>query len=144
MVTGGCGFIGCNFVRHMLATYKDVEVVNLDALTYAGSLENLRDVEGDKRYRFVKGDVCDPAAVNSAMEGADAVVHFAAESAHPHRRPRGRRRSPRSQELAGACHQARHRVPQTTLQPPSSAKAPRFEGSVPIYARSLSPTATCS
>ena len=80
MVTGGCGFIGCNFVRHGLGTYPDEEGGNLDALTYAGSLENLRDVEKDPRYTFMKGDVCDPAAVNSAMEGADAVVHFAAES----------------------------------------------------------------
>ncbi len=80
MVTGGCGFIGCNFVRHVLGAYPDVEVVNLDALTYAGSLENLRDVEGNPRYTFIKGDVCDPATVDKAMQGAEAVVHFAAES----------------------------------------------------------------
>jgi len=80
MVTGGCGFIGSNFVRYLLTAYPDVEVVNLDALTYAGSLENLRDVEGNPRYRFVKGDICDPGAAKEAMAGADAVVHFAAES----------------------------------------------------------------
>jgi dTDP-glucose 4,6-dehydratase len=80
LVTGGCGFIGSNFVRHMLSTRPEAEVVNLDALTYAGSPETLRDVEGDHRYRFVKGDICDPRAVADAMEGADAVVHFAAES----------------------------------------------------------------
>jgi len=80
MVTGGCGFIGSNFVRHVLETYPDAHVVNLDALTYAGSLENLRDVEGNPRYSFVKGDICDPGAVHAAMDGADAVVHFAAES----------------------------------------------------------------
>ena len=80
MVTGGCGFIGSNFVRHILNTHAKVEVVNLDLLTYAGSPENLRDLEGDKRYSFVMGDICDPVAVGRAMEGADAVVHFAAES----------------------------------------------------------------
>lgn len=84
MVTGGCGFIGCNFVRLLLREYDGVEVVNLDALTYAGSPENLRDIESDPRYSprytFVEGDVRDPAAVHMAMDGADAVVHFAAES----------------------------------------------------------------
>jgi len=80
MVTGGCGFIGCNFVRRLLSQYPDVSVVNLDALTYAGSALNLSDVESDPRYSFVHGDVCDPDAVHSAMKGADAVVHFAAES----------------------------------------------------------------
>jgi dTDP-glucose 4,6-dehydratase len=80
MVTGGCGFIGSNFVRHIINNYPEVEVVNLDALTYAGSLENLRDVEKNPRYRFIKGNVCDPHAVAEAMDNADAVVHFAAES----------------------------------------------------------------
>ena len=80
MVTGGCGFIGSNFVRHIIETYPEAEVVNLDALTYAGSIENLRDMEDSPRYKFVKGDICDPAVAARAMEGADAVVHFAAES----------------------------------------------------------------
>jgi len=80
MITGGCGFIGSNFVRHILNTYKDSEVVNLDLLTYAGSPENLRDVESDPRYSFVHGDIRDPHVVAGAMAGADAVVHFAAES----------------------------------------------------------------
>jgi dTDP-glucose 4,6-dehydratase len=80
MVTGGCGFIGCNFVRYVLGKYPDVEVVNLDLLTYAGSTLNLTDVEAGTRYRFVQGDVADGEAVRSAMKGADAVVHFAAES----------------------------------------------------------------
>lgn len=80
MVTGGCGFIGCNFVRLLLNEYSDIHVVNLDALTYAGSAENLKDVADDPRYSFVHGDVCDPEAVHKAMKGADAVVHFAAES----------------------------------------------------------------
>ncbi|HEY3347465.1 MAG TPA: dTDP-glucose 4,6-dehydratase [Nitrospirota bacterium] len=80
LVTGGCGFIGSNFVRLMHDTYKDASIVNLDALTYAGSLENLKDIQDSPRYRFIKGDICDPAAVAGAMAGADAVVHFAAES----------------------------------------------------------------
>ncbi|NOZ94451.1 MAG: dTDP-glucose 4,6-dehydratase [Acidobacteria bacterium] len=80
LVTGGCGFIGSNFVRHMLSAYPDLELVNLDALTYAGRLENLEDVAGDPRYSFVQGDICDAAAVSRAMEGCDAVVNFAAET----------------------------------------------------------------
>ena len=70
MVTGGCGFIGSNFVRHILLTHADAHVVNLDALTYAGSTLNLKDIEGDPRYRFIKGNVCDPHTVGAAMEGA--------------------------------------------------------------------------
>lgn len=80
MVTGGCGFIGSNFVRYIINKHPEAEVVNLDALTYAGTLENLRDVEKNPRYKFIKGNVCDPHVVAGAMEGADAVVHFAAES----------------------------------------------------------------
>ena len=78
-VTGGAGFIGSNYVRHVLGTSDD-EVTVYDALTYAGNLANLRDVEDDPRYRFVKGDITDRAAVEEAMAGHDAVVHFAAES----------------------------------------------------------------
>jgi len=80
VVTGGAGFIGSNFVRFMLQRYDDLEVVNLDKLTYAGNLENLRDVEGDTRYTFVKGDICDDGVVRKALHGADAVVNFAAET----------------------------------------------------------------
>ena len=80
VVTGGAGFIGSNFVRYMLDRYADVEVVNLDKLTYAGNLANLRDVEDDARYAFVKGDICDAVAVRGALDGADAVVNFAAET----------------------------------------------------------------
>jgi dTDP-glucose 4,6-dehydratase len=79
-VTGGAGFIGSNFVRFMLRRYDDLEVVNLDKLTYAGNLENLRDVEDDARYSFVKGDICDAGVVGEALRGADAVVNFAAET----------------------------------------------------------------
>jgi dTDP-glucose 4,6-dehydratase len=80
LVTGGAGFIGSNFVRHVLTAHRDDTVVNLDKLTYAGNLENLRDVEADPRYRFVRGDICDGALVREAMRGVDAVVHFAAET----------------------------------------------------------------
>lgn len=80
LVTGGCGFIGSNFIRHMLETYRDLQVVNLDALTYAGRLENLEDVKDDPRYSFIHGNICDPKAVEEAVKGVDAIVHFAAES----------------------------------------------------------------
>jgi dTDP-glucose 4,6-dehydratase len=78
-VTGGAGFIGSNYVRHVLASTDD-EVTVFDALTYAGNLANLREVEADARYRFVKGDITDRTAVLEAMTGHKAVVHFAAES----------------------------------------------------------------
>jgi len=78
-VTGAAGFIGSNYVRHVLAATDD-EVTVFDALTYAGNLDNLRDLEGNPRFSFVKGDICDRGAVTEAMAGHDAVVHFAAES----------------------------------------------------------------
>src|SRR5262249_13864761 len=80
LVTGGCGFIGSNLVRHLLATEPDVTVVNLDALTYAGNPANLADLAGHARYRFVHGDVTDRAAVAAALVGCDGVIHLAAES----------------------------------------------------------------
>jgi dTDP-glucose 4,6-dehydratase len=80
VVTGGAGFIGSNFVRHLLRARENDEVVNLDKLTYAGNLENLRDLEDDPRYTFVRGDICDAGVVRSALAGADAVVNFAAET----------------------------------------------------------------
>src|SRR5664280_2215986 len=80
VVTGGAGFIGSNFVRYLLGKYDDLEIVNLDKLTYAGNLENLRDVEDDARHSFVKGDICDAVVVRAALDGADAVVNFAAET----------------------------------------------------------------
>jgi len=80
LVTGGAGFIGSNFVRHILTAHPEDSVVNLDKLTYAGNLENLRDVDADPRYRFVKGDICDAALVRDLMRGVDAVAHFAAET----------------------------------------------------------------
>jgi dTDP-glucose 4,6-dehydratase len=78
-VTGAAGFIGSNYVRHVLGTTDD-EVTVFDALTYAGNLSSLADVADDPRYRFVQGDICDREAVTAAMAGHDAVVHFAAES----------------------------------------------------------------
>ena len=80
LVTGGAGFIGSNFVRHVLSAHPEDSVVNLDTLTYAGNPENLRDVERDARYRFVKGDICDAPLVRELMAGVDAVVHMAAET----------------------------------------------------------------
>ncbi len=80
LVTGGCGFIGSNFIRFLLAEYPDWKVVNLDALTYAGNRDSVRDLESDARYRFIHGRVEDAAAVAEAISGAEAVVHFAAES----------------------------------------------------------------
>lgn len=81
LVTGGAGFIGSNFIRHLLASELACRVVNLDKLTYAGNLENLADVERDPRYRFIKGSICDVELVDELLqEGFDAVMNFAAES----------------------------------------------------------------
>jgi dTDP-glucose 4,6-dehydratase len=82
LVTGGAGFIGANFVRHVLAVRKDYRVVNVDLLTYAGNLENLKDVEDEPRYRFVRADIADPAAMSELHESQRPafVVNFAAES----------------------------------------------------------------
>jgi dTDP-glucose 4,6-dehydratase len=80
LVAGGAGFIGSNFIRHLLRERPDAHVVNFDALTYAGNLDNLADIAGDARYSFVHGSVVDTAAVREAMRGCEAVVNFAAES----------------------------------------------------------------
>lgn len=82
LVTGGCGFIGSNFIRQQLETYPDVEIINVDKLTYAGNLENLSDIENDSRYRFERGDICDREFIDRVIASAqvDAVVNFAAES----------------------------------------------------------------
>lgn len=79
LVAGGAGFIGSNFIRHMLAKH-DYEIVNFDKLTYAGNLDNLQGIEGDNRYRFIQGDICEVEQVRSAFDGVDAVVNFAAET----------------------------------------------------------------
>jgi dTDP-glucose 4,6-dehydratase len=80
LVTGGAGFIGSNFIRHILRTHPEDSVVNLDKLTYAGNLHNVADVADDPRYRFVHGDICDGPLVRDVLRGVDAVVNFAAES----------------------------------------------------------------
>ncbi|MGH9491485.1 MAG: dTDP-glucose 4,6-dehydratase, partial [Terriglobales bacterium] len=80
LVTGGAGFIGANFVRYVLGARPDWPLTNLDALTYAGNPENLEGLESESRYRFVHGDICDRALLDSLLPGLDAVVHFAAES----------------------------------------------------------------
>jgi dTDP-glucose 4,6-dehydratase len=80
LVCGGAGFIGSNFVRRVLAKHEDWEVVCLDALTYAGNLDNLKSVEDDPRFTFVHGDIRDRAIVEDAARGADAIVNFAAET----------------------------------------------------------------
>jgi dTDP-glucose 4,6-dehydratase len=82
LVTGGAGFIGSNFVRHVLGTQPHVRVVNLDALTYAGSRENLSQLSGAERHSFVEGNICDRALVDDLLRGhrIDTVIHFAAET----------------------------------------------------------------
>ncbi|MCK4852384.1 MAG: dTDP-glucose 4,6-dehydratase [Candidatus Omnitrophica bacterium] len=80
LVTGGCGFIGSNFIRHILAEHEDISVLNLDKLTYCGNPENLKDVADGPGYSFVKGDICDRKLVEDLMGGVDTVVNFAAES----------------------------------------------------------------
>jgi dTDP-glucose 4,6-dehydratase len=80
LVTGGAGFIGSNFICHMLGSHPDIGIVNLDDLTYAGNLNNLKDSETDTRYSFIRGDICDTSVTESAMSGVDAVVNFAAET----------------------------------------------------------------
>ncbi|HDP16348.1 MAG TPA: dTDP-glucose 4,6-dehydratase [Candidatus Omnitrophica bacterium] len=80
LITGGCGFIGSNFIRYMLKKYKNSKVVNIDKLTYCGCRGNLTDIEKDKRYTFVKGDICDKKLVDRLAKDCDAIVNFAAES----------------------------------------------------------------
>jgi dTDP-glucose 4,6-dehydratase len=81
VVTGGCGFIGSNFIRHLLAADESVRITNLDALTYAGNLANLAELDGHPRYRFVKGDITDRETVRRLLgEGAESLINFAAES----------------------------------------------------------------
>jgi len=80
LVTGGAGFIGSNFIQYILAKHPDYEVVNLDALTYAGSLENLKEVKDNPRYKFVRGRIEDGKLVDKLMQGTDTVINLAAES----------------------------------------------------------------
>ena len=80
LVTGGSGFIGSNFIRYWMKKYSGDKIINLDALTYAGNLENLKEVENNPNYKFIKGDICDIKLVNDLVKGVDLIVHFAAES----------------------------------------------------------------
>ena len=80
LITGGAGFIGSNFILYWLKKYPKDKIINLDKLTYAGNLENLKELENNSNYQFIKGDICNPRTVNQAMEGVEIVVHFAAES----------------------------------------------------------------
>lgn len=80
LVTGGAGFIGSNFIIYWLKKYPNDKIINLDKLTYAGNLENLRSVEKNPNYEFVRGDICDPKLVDSLSKKVDTIVHFAAES----------------------------------------------------------------
>lgn len=82
LVTGGAGFIGSNFILYMLNKYNEINIINLDKLTYAGNLENLKSIENDERYEFVQGDICDKDLVLSLLEKYDInyIIHFAAES----------------------------------------------------------------
>ena len=80
LVTGGCGFIGSNFIRGMLKKYPAYKIVNLDKLTYCGNPDNLRDVALDKRYTFIKGDICDKKVVEKIVKDCNVIINFAAES----------------------------------------------------------------
>lgn len=82
LVTGGAGFIGSNFIRHLFSSHPDCEIINLDLLTYAGNLNNLKGIDRNPNYTFIKGDICDLDLVRATLDrfDIDAIVHFAAES----------------------------------------------------------------
>lgn len=80
LITGGAGFIGSNFILYWMSKYPEDTIVNLDKLTYAGNLENLKSVENNSNYKFMQGDICSRSDVEKAMQGVGTVVHFAAES----------------------------------------------------------------
>lgn len=80
LITGGAGFIGSNFIRYILNKYPQYQVINLDKLTYAGNLDNLRDIENNPNYKFIKGDICDNKVVGKLARDADIIVNFAAET----------------------------------------------------------------
>ena len=80
LVTGGAGFIGSCFIKYMLKKYRDYKILNLDALTYCGNLENLKEVENNPNYEFIKGDICDKDLVASLIKKADCVINFAAQT----------------------------------------------------------------
>mgnify|MGYP001560713277 CR=1 FL=1 len=78
LITGGAGFIGSNFIRYILENYPGYRIVNLDKLTYAGNLDNLRGCENNPRYRFIKGDISDSHLVKKIVKDVDAIINFAA------------------------------------------------------------------
>ncbi|HVZ58960.1 MAG TPA: GDP-mannose 4,6-dehydratase, partial [Patescibacteria group bacterium] len=80
LVTGGAGFIGSHFINYWMQHHPEDHVINIDKLTYAGNLENLKNVQNNPHYRFVKGDITDMALIEDIMRGVDIVVHFAAET----------------------------------------------------------------
>ena len=82
LITGGAGFIGSNFILSMMNSHPEVEIINLDVLTYAGNINNLKSVDKNPRYTFIRGDICDPNKVNAILDKhrVDTIVHFAAES----------------------------------------------------------------
>jgi len=80
LITGGAGFIGSNFIHYWLKKYSDDKIVNLDALTYAGNLDNLKDLGNNPNYKFIKGDICDVKLVNELVKDIDIIVNFAAET----------------------------------------------------------------
>ncbi len=80
LVTGGLGFIGSNFCKHMLATFPDIELINVDKIGIGANPANLHDIENDKRYTFIKGDICNPQLINRLIHQVDAIVNIAAET----------------------------------------------------------------
>jgi dTDP-glucose 4,6-dehydratase len=82
LVTGGAGFIGSNFIRHLVGSHPDYEIINLDLLTYAGNLNNLRGIDKGENYTFIRGDICDRKLIRGTLDrfDPDAIIHFAAES----------------------------------------------------------------
>jgi len=80
LVTGGAGFIGSNYIYYLLENYENIEIINLDKLTYAGNLDNLQKIENYSNYKFIKGDICDAKLVDELAKGCDIIVNFAAES----------------------------------------------------------------
>lgn len=80
LITGGCGFIGSNFIHYTLEKHPDYSIINLDKLTYAGNPDNLKSLEANQNYTFIKGDICDKKLANDLTAKVDAIVHFAAES----------------------------------------------------------------
>src|SRR3989344_2204565 len=80
LITGGAGFMGSNAVKYFLKNYPDVQIVNLDKLTYAGNLENLKEIENDSRYKFIKGDIADEKIIGEIVKDVDVIINYAAET----------------------------------------------------------------